>query len=101
MSLSGFQIRIILTSHNKLESIPNPKTLPEFENIKLQITNELNNRLERITLNQTLFKNQLKEIRKNINDSDFAKNKLEKEFNNNFKRIINAKFDIHKTKPVN
>lgn len=81
--------------NNKLESIPNPKTLPEFENIKLQITNELNNRLERITLNQTLFKNQLKEIRKNINDSDFAKNKLEKEFNNNFKRIINAKFDIH------
>ena len=73
----------------------NPKTLPEFENTKLQITNDLNNRLERIVLNQALFKNQLKEIRENISDSDFAKNKLEKEFSNNFKRIINAKFDIH------
>lgn len=76
--------------NNKLENMTNPKTLPEFE-----ITNDLNNRLERIVLNQALFKNQLKEIRENISDSDFAKNKLEKEFSNNFKRIINAKFDIH------
>ena len=81
--------------NNKLENMTNPKTLPEFENTKLQITNDLNNRLERIVLNQALFKNQLKEIRENISDSDFAKNKLEKEFSNNFKRIINAKFDIH------
>lgn len=81
--------------NNKLENMTNPKTLPEFEITKLQITNDLNNRLERIVLNQALFKNQLKEIRENISDSDFAKNKLEKEFSNNFKRIINAKFDIH------
>lgn len=81
--------------NNKLENMSNPKTIPEFENTKLQITNDLNNRLERIVLNQALFKNQLKEIRENISDSDFAKNKLEKEFSNNFKRIINAKFDIH------